>query len=79
MYDVEMYGVKVLVGFLMEMVDFLVNYDDWVFKDFEMFNIFCDDFYVGKILCSGYNKEGKCSYMVFGVGLYLCLGVWIFY
>ncbi len=76
-HDVEMHGVKVPAGSLMEMVDFSANHDDRIFKDPETFNIFRDDLYAGKILRSGYNKDGKCSHMAFGVGPHLCPGAWI--
>ena len=40
-------------------------------------NIFRDDLYSGKLLRSGYRKEGRCSHMAFGVGPHLCPGAWI--
>jgi len=76
-FDVEMHGVKVPAGSLMQMVDFSANHDDRIFKDPEQFNIFRDDLYSGKLLRSGYRKEGRCSHMAFGVGPHLCPGAWI--
>ncbi len=76
-FDVEMHGVKVPAGSLMQMVDFSANHDDRIFKDPESFNIFREDLYSGKLLRSGYRKEGKCSHMAFGVGPHLCPGAWI--
>lgn len=76
-FDVEMHGVKVPAGSLMQMVDFSANHDDRIFKDPESFNIFRDDLYSGKLLRSGFRKEGKCSHMAFGVGPHLCPGAWI--
>lgn len=76
-YDVEMHGVHVPAGSLMHMVDFSANHDDRVFKDPEAFNIFRDDLYTGKLLRSGYQKEGRCNHMAFGVGPHLCPGAWI--
>ncbi|MBO6556382.1 MAG: cytochrome P450 [Pseudomonadales bacterium] len=76
-FDVEMHGVKVPAGSLMQMVDFSANHDDRIFKDPETFDIFRDDLYSGKLLRSGYRKEGKCSHMAFGVGPHLCPGAWI--
>lgn len=76
-YDVVMHGVKVPAGSLMEMVDFSANHDERVFKEPETFNIFRDDLYSGKILRSGYNKDGRRNHMAFGVGPHLCPGAWI--
>ncbi len=76
-FDVEMHGVKVPAGSLMQMVDFSANHDERIFKDPESFNIFREDLYAGKLLRSGYRKEGKCSHMAFGVGPHLCPGAWI--
>ena len=61
----------------MNMVDFSANHDERIFKDPESFNIFRDDLYTGKLLRSGYRKEGRCSHMAFGVGPHLCPGAWI--
>ena len=76
-FDVEMHGVHIPAGSLVNMVDFSANHDDRVFKDPETFNIFRDDLYHGKLLRSGYRKEGRCSHMAFGVGPHLCPGAWI--
>ena len=76
-FDVEMHGVKVPAGSLMQMVDFSANHDDRIFRDPEAFNIFREDLYSGKLLRSGYRKEGRCSHMAFGVGPHLCPGAWI--
>ncbi|MFK7914687.1 MAG: cytochrome P450 [Pseudomonadales bacterium] len=76
-YDLTMHGLSVPAGSLMEMVDFSANHDDRVFKDPETFDIFRDDLYSGKLLRSGYQKEGRCSHMAFGVGPHLCPGAWI--
>ncbi|MFT7221039.1 MAG: cytochrome P450 [Candidatus Azotimanducaceae bacterium] len=76
-YDVEMHGVKVPAGSLMQMVDFSANHDERIFKDPETFNLFREDLYYGKLLRSGYRKEGKSSHMAFGVGPHLCPGAWI--
>ena len=59
------------------MVDFSANHDDRVFKDPETFNIFREDLYTGKLIRSGYAKEGRSSHMAFGVGPHLCPGAWI--
>jgi cytochrome P450 len=76
-YDIEMHGVKVPAGSLMQMVDFSANHDERVFKDPESFNMFRDDLYTGKLLRSGYNKDGRRNHMAFGVGPHLCPGAWI--
>ncbi len=76
-FDLEMHGLHVPAGSLMEMVDFSANHDDRVFKDPEKFDIFRSDLYSGKLLRSGFMKEGRCSHMAFGVGPHLCPGAWI--
>ncbi|MEQ8483814.1 MAG: cytochrome P450 [Pseudomonadales bacterium] len=76
-YDIEMHGVKVPAGSLMQMVDFSANHDERIFKDPESWNMFRDDLYTGKLLRSGYNKDGRHSHMAFGVGPHLCPGAWI--
>jgi pulcherriminic acid synthase len=76
-YDIEMHGVHIPKGSLIQMVDFSANHDERIFKDPEKFDIFRDDLYSGKLLRSGYRKEGRCSHMAFGVGPHLCPGAWI--
>ncbi len=76
-FDIEMHGVKIPAGSLMQMVDFSANHDERVFKDPESFNIFRDDLYTGKLLRSGFRKDGMCNHMAFGVGPHLCPGAWI--
>jgi cytochrome P450 len=76
-YDIEMHGVQVPAGSLMQMVDFSANHDERIFADPEHFNIFRPDLYSGKLLRSGYRKDGVCSHMAFGVGPHLCPGAWI--
>jgi pulcherriminic acid synthase len=75
--DVELHGVKIPAGSLVNMVDVSANHDDRVFAGPEKFDIFRDDLYSGKLLRSGYRKEGRCSHMAFGVGPHLCPGAWI--
>jgi pulcherriminic acid synthase len=76
-FDLELQGVKVPAGSLMNMVDVSANHDERVFHDPETFDIFRNDLYSGKLLRSGYSKEGRCSHMAFGVGPHLCPGAWI--
>lgn len=76
-FDLEMHGVQVPAGSLMEMVDFSANHDDRIFADPERFDMFRSDLYAGKLLRSGYRKNGQCSHMAFGVGPHLCPGAWI--
>lgn len=76
-FDIELQGVRVPAGSLMNMVDFSANHDERIFKDPETFDIFRPDLYSGKLLRSGYRKGGKCSHMAFGVGPHLCPGAWI--
>ncbi|HEY5681367.1 MAG TPA: cytochrome P450 [Pseudomonadales bacterium] len=76
-FDVEMHGVTIPAGSLCQMVDFSANHDERIFKDPETFDIFREDLYSGKLLRSGYRKDGKCSHMAFGVGPHLCPGAWI--
>jgi pulcherriminic acid synthase len=76
-YEVEMHGVTIPAGSLVQMVDFSANHDERIFRDPEKFDIFRPDLYAGKILRSGYRKGGACSHMAFGVGPHLCPGAWI--
>jgi len=76
-FDLEMHGVQVPAGSLMNMVDFSANHDERIFRNPETFDIFRDDLYTGKLLRSGYRKDGKASHMAFGVGPHLCPGAWI--
>jgi len=76
-FDVEMHGMHIPAGSLMNMVDFSANHDDRVFKDPETFDIFRPDLYTGKLLRSGYGGSGRHSHMAFGVGPHLCPGAWI--
>lgn len=76
-FDVEMHGVLIPAGSLIEMVNFSGSHDERVFKDPERFDIFRPDLYAGKLIRSGYNAEGRCSHMAFGVGPHMCPGAWI--
>ena len=76
-FDITLHGIDIPAGSLINMVDFSANHDDRVFKDPETFNIFRDDLYYGKLLRSGYAKDGRSSHMAFGVGPHLCPGAWI--
>jgi cytochrome P450 len=76
-FDLIMHGEHIPAGSLMNMVDFSANHDERIFKDPEVFNIFRDDLYTGKLLRSGYAGEGRHSHMAFGVGPHLCPGAWI--
>ncbi len=76
-FDIELHGVKIPAGSLMHMIDVSANHDDRIFEEPEKFDINREDLYSGKILRSGYNKDGACSHMAFGVGPHLCPGAWI--
>lgn len=76
-FDIEMHGVTIPAGSLVQMIDFAANHDERIFADPETFNIFREDLYSGKLLRSGFRKEGRCSHMAFGVGPHLCPGAWI--
>jgi pulcherriminic acid synthase len=76
-FDIEMHGVRIPAGSLVNMVDFSANHDERIFQEPERFDIFREDLYSGKLLRSGYRKEGRCSHMAFGVGPHLCPGAWI--
>lgn len=76
-FDIELHGVTIPAGSLVQMIDFSANHDDRIFEEPEAFNIFRKDLYSGKLLRSGYRNEGKCSHMAFGVGPHLCPGAWI--
>ena len=76
-WDLTMHGVNVPAGSLMNMVDFSANHDERVFHDPETYDLFRTDLYTGKILRSGFRKDGRASHMAFGVGPHLCPGAWI--
>ena len=76
-YDLELQGVTIPAGSLVNMVDFSANHDERIFEEPEKFDLSRKDLYSGKLLRSGYRKEGKCSHMAFGVGPHLCPGAWI--
>lgn len=76
-YDIVLHGVKIPAGSLIQMVDFSANHDERVFAEPERFDIFRTDLYTGKLLRSGYNKDGRRNHMAFGVGPHLCPGAWI--
>jgi len=76
-HDLTLHGIDIPAGSLINMVDFSANHDERVFAEPERFNIFRTDLYSGKILRSGYAKDGRCSHMAFGVGPHLCPGAWI--
>jgi cytochrome P450 len=76
-FDVELHGVRIPAGSLVNMVDVSANHDDRIFADPERFDIFRRDLYTGKLIRSGYRKDGRFSHMAFGVGPHLCPGAWI--
>jgi pulcherriminic acid synthase len=76
-FDVEIHGIHIPAGSLIEMVNFSGSHDERIFKDPEKFDVFRPDLYTGKLLRSGFRKEGKCSHMAFGVGPHMCPGAWI--
>ena len=76
-FDVDLHGVRIPAGSLVNMVDVSANHDDRVFAEPERFDIFRRDLYTGKIIRSGYRKDGRSSHMAFGVGPHLCPGAWI--
>ncbi len=76
-WDITLHGVTIPAGSLVNMVDFSANHDDRIFIDPERFDIFRADLYSGKIIRSGYDKDGRRSHMAFGVGPHLCPGAWI--
>ena len=76
-FDVDLHGVHIPAGSLIEMVNFSGSHDERVFENPDNFNLFRSDLYSGKLLRSGYNKGGVCSHMAFGVGPHMCPGAWI--
>lgn len=76
-WDMELHGVPIPSGSLVQMVDFSANHDERVFADPERFDIHRTDLYTGKIIRSGHRKDGRASHMAFGVGPHLCPGAWI--
>lgn len=76
-FDIEMHGVRIPAGSLVNMVDFSANHDERIFENPETFDIFRRDLYSGKLLRSGFRRDGRHSHMAFGVGPHLCPGAWI--
>jgi cytochrome P450 len=76
-HDIELHGVHIPAGSLVQMVDFAANHDDRVFAEPERFDIFRPDLYSGKIIRSGVRDGSRSSHMAFGVGPHLCPGAWI--
>ena len=76
-FDLDMHGIRVPAGTLMQMVDFSANHDERVFAEPERYDVLRPDLYSGKILRSGFRKDGRASHMAFGVGPHLCPGAWI--
>ena len=76
-HDVELHGVTIPAGSLINMVDVSANHDERVFTDPERFDIHRAALYSGKLLRSGFRDEGRCSHMAFGVGPHMCPGAWI--
>jgi len=76
-FDIELHGVTIPAGSLVNMVDVSANHDDRIFEEPEKFDILRPDLFSGKILRSGFNKDGRHSHMAFGVGPHLCPGAWI--
>ncbi len=76
-FDVTLHGVTIPAGSLVHCVDVSANHDDRIFAEPERFDIFRPDLYSGKLLRSGYAKDGRFSHMAFGVGPHLCPGAWI--
>jgi len=76
-WDIALHDVTIPAGSLVNMVDFSANHDERVFADPERFDVFRSDLYTGKIIRSGYDKDGRRSHMAFGVGPHLCPGAWI--
>ncbi|WP_041297874.1 cytochrome P450 [Ilumatobacter coccineus] len=81
-FDIELHGVTIPAGSLINMVDVSANHDDRIFADPERFDIFRTDLYSEKILRSGHDGggpdgDGRYSHMAFGVGPHLCPGAWI--
>jgi cytochrome P450 len=76
-FDIVMHGQHIPAGSLMNMVDVSANRDERIFKDPEKFDVFRPDLYSGKLLRSGFARDGRHSHMAFGVGPHLCPGAWI--
>lgn len=81
-FDIELHGVAIPAGSLINMVDVSANHDDRIFANPERFDIFRNDLFSDKILRSGHDGsgpdgDGRFSHMAFGVGPHLCPGAWI--
>jgi cytochrome P450 len=76
-FDVELHGTLIPAGSLVHMVDFAANHDERRFADPERFDIHRTDLYTGRTVRNGYDREGRCNHMAFGVGPHLCPGAWI--
>jgi pulcherriminic acid synthase len=76
-YDITLHGTTIPAGSLVNMVDFSANHDERIFADPERFDLFRPDLYTGKIIRSGYDRDGRRNHMAFGVGPHLCPGAWI--
>lgn len=76
-FDIELHGMNIPAGSLVQMVNFSGSHDERIFKDPDKFDIFRGDLYSGKLIRSGYRAQGKCSHMAFGVGPHMCPGAWI--
>lgn len=76
-YDFNYHGQVIPGGSLVHLSTVSANHDERVFKDPEVFNIFRDDLYSGKMLRSGYRKDGRHAHLAFSVGAHFCPGAWI--
>ncbi len=76
-FEIDLHGVTIPAGSLLNMVDVSANHDDRVFADPERFDVFRSDLYSGKIRRAGYDDGARSSHMAFGVGPHLCPGAWI--
>ncbi len=75
--DLEVCGVPIPAGSLVHIVNHSANRDERYFESPNTFNIFREDLYHGKMLRSGFMRDGKTSHLSFGAGAHFCPGAFI--
>ena len=76
-FDIEVAGVTIPAGALVHIVNHSANRDERYFESPDRFDIFRNDLYTGKMLRSGFNRNGRCSHLAFGSGAHFCPGAFI--
>ncbi len=76
-FDTEVGGVKIPAGSLVHIVNHSANRDERYFAFPDAFDIFRADLYTGKMLRSGFSRNGCVSHLAFGSGAHFCPGAFI--